>query len=123
ARAARFATREGIDVKLELALLSDEQWAYVERLRTSLRGRDEVAKPTKAPRVSDQPDTAGNGKSVTDEFAEPLAKIHQRADQLIRRHDANGDRRLSRDEAPPRIANRFAHFDENDDGELDSREI
>lgn len=125
-RAARFATREGIDVKVELALLSDEQWAYVERLRTSLRGRRRAtAKPSKVPPASASHDSDGAsaGNGVADRAADPLAKTTQRAGQLLRRYDANGDERLSRLEAPPRIAKRFTRFDKNDDGELDSTEI
>jgi Ca2+-binding EF-hand superfamily protein len=163
-RAAMFTTREGIDAEVELALLSDEQWAYVERLRTSLRGRDMLENPDNALALFSRLDTDGDGKvtagEVPEPFAErfagllkradrnqdkqlseqefqeftgrlttletnrpPVAETTQRARQLIRRSDRNGDGRLSRQETPPRMAQRFARLDQNSDGDLDLREV
>jgi Ca2+-binding EF-hand superfamily protein len=163
-RAARFASREGIDVEVELALLSDQQSAYVERLRTSLGGRDMMGGPENTLLIFSQLDTDGDGKVTADEVPEqlaerfagllaradrnqdkqlseqefkeftsrvatfeanrpPMAETTQRARQLMRRSDRDGNGRLSRQETPPRMAQRFSRLDQNADGELDQSEI
>jgi Ca2+-binding EF-hand superfamily protein len=164
-RAARFVARERIDVKAEMALLSEQQVAYVERLRHSLRGRAEMmANPEGAAAFFDQLDTDGDGNVTASEVPEPyadrfaalltradrdqdnqlseqefkkfsarygafeanrpsVAETTQRSRQLIRRSDRDGDGLLTRQETPPRMAQRFAKLDQNGDGQLDQTEI
>jgi Ca2+-binding EF-hand superfamily protein len=163
--AARFMTREGIEVEAEMALLSDRQQAYVERLRYSLRGRDEMSSGAdKAFALFSQLDTNSDGNITTAEVPEvlvdrfagilkiadrnqdnqlseqefkkfasriaafeaprpSLTETTQRARQLIRRSDRDGDGLLSRQETPPRLSQRFARLDQNGDGQLDHTEI
>jgi Ca2+-binding EF-hand superfamily protein len=45
------------------------------------------------------------------------------ADQLLKRFDKDGDGKLSKDEAPPRLTDTFARIDRNGDGRLDRSEI
>jgi Ca2+-binding EF-hand superfamily protein len=164
ARAARFAYREKIDVPLELALLSDVQWAYYQRLRTSLRPRNTMANPENAMMLLRELDTDDDGKMMADDVSEPLAErfaelldqadrnqdkqlseqelknfvkrgaaisadrpalaeTTQRAQQIIKRLDRNGDGRLDRQEAPPRMSQWFARLDQNSDGQLDEQEV
>jgi Ca2+-binding EF-hand superfamily protein len=157
--------RERIDVKAEMALLSEQQVAYVERLRHSLRGRAEMmANPEGAAAFFDQLDTDGDGNVTASEVPEPyadrfaalltradrdqdnqlseqefkkfsarygafeanrpsVAETTQRSRQLIRRSDRDGDGLLTRQETPPRMAQRFAKLDQNGDGQLDQTEI
>lgn len=163
-RAARFVAREGIDVEVEMALLSDQQAAYVERLRNSLRSRGMMDTPENATILFSQLDSDGDGNvtaaEVPQQFVErfidllkiadrnqdkqlseqefervaerltsldanrpSLAETTQRARQLIRRLDRNGDGRLNRQETPPRMSQRFARLDQNGDGQLDQAEV
>src|SRR5690606_23930504 len=147
-QAARFLSRQGVDVTAEMALLSERQLAYIERLRHSLRSRVEMmSSPEGASALFDQLDTDGDGNVTADEvppaFADrfakmlarvdrnqdkqlseqefnkftarvaaieanrpPLAETTQRARQLIRRSDRDGDGLLTRQEAPRRMAQR-----------------
>jgi Ca2+-binding EF-hand superfamily protein len=45
------------------------------------------------------------------------------ADDFIKRFDKNKDGYLSRDELPPRLAERFDRFDQNQDDKLDRKEV
>jgi Ca2+-binding EF-hand superfamily protein len=90
--AQRFANRQRIDVEVELALLTDAQWQYVERLREPLR--------------------PGN-----------LPRNRQGVRQLLNRADSDGDGKMSREEAPPRLTNRFDTLDQNGDNQLSGEEL
>lgn len=45
------------------------------------------------------------------------------ADDLLKRLDKNKDGYLTKDELPPRLAERFAELDRNGDGKLDKKEV
>lgn len=95
-RAARFITRKGVDVPAEMALLSERQLAYIERLRHSLRSRVEMmGSPEGASALFGQLDTNGDGNVTADEvppaFAERFAK-------MLSLSDRNQDKQLSEQE-------------------------
>ncbi len=93
--ASRFAAREGIDVEVELALLTDKQWAYLERLRTSLRPGEGMASPENALMLFAELDTDGDGKVTAEEVPESFA---DRFAELLQRADRNEDKQLSEQE-------------------------
>lgn len=162
--AQRFANRQKIDVEVELALLTDEQWQYVERLQEPLRPGAMMGNRENAFAAFGQLDTNGDGKIALDKLPPPLVErlegIWERADrdqdkqlseqefmavrdrlatlqsgreapgknrqgvkQLIKRADRDGDGKLSREEAPPRLANRFDSLDQNGDNQLSGDEL
>jgi Ca2+-binding EF-hand superfamily protein len=137
--ANRFVSREGIDVGVELALLTDKQWAYVERLRTSLRPGEGLANPESASMLFGELDTDGDGKVTGDEVPEPFA---DRFAGMLQRADRNQDKQLSEQEfqgfservatlqtnRPPlaetnqRVNQLLEQADTNGDGQLTRRE-
>jgi hypothetical protein len=162
--AQRFAFRQKIDVEVELALLSDAQWQYIERLQEPLRPGAMMGNRENAAIAFSQLDTNGDGKVALDELPPPLAerlagmwegadqdqdkqlseqefmivrdrlaamqsgrddppRNRQGVKQLLKRADRDGDGQLNREEAPPRLANRFANIDENGDGQLSGDEL
>ena len=93
--AQRFARRLRIDVEVELSLLNDKQWAYVERLRSSLKPGSMLANPNNAAAVFSQLDTNGDGKVTLAEVPPPFA---DRFAVLMERADRNQDKQLSEQE-------------------------
>jgi Ca2+-binding EF-hand superfamily protein len=93
--AQRFSRRQKIDVELELSLLNDLQWAYVERLRSSLRPGSMLANSKNASVVFSQLDTNGDGKVTFGEVPPPFA---DRFAVLMERADRNQDKQLSEQE-------------------------
>ncbi|MEM8946944.1 MAG: hypothetical protein AAGD11_17345 [Planctomycetota bacterium] len=93
--AARFAQATGIDVDLELALLSEKQWRAAQSM-TSSRGRGQaLADPKRAMELFKQLDANGDGQialaEVPDQFAERFEYLLDRADQ-------DGDDQISQQE-------------------------
>jgi Ca2+-binding EF-hand superfamily protein len=162
--AQRFANRQKIDVEVELALLSDAQWQYIERLQEPLRPGAMMGNRENAAVAFSQLDTNGDGNVALAELPPPLAErlegMWERADrdqdrelseqefmvvrdrlaalqsgrdeprknrqgvkQLLKRADRDGDGSLSREEAPPRLANRFDTLDQNGDNQLSGDEL
>lgn len=162
--AQRFANRQNIDIEVELALLTDAQWQYVERLQEPLRPGAMMGNRENAAAAFSQLDTNGDGKVALEELSPPLAErlaaMWERADrdqdrelseqefmavrdrlaalqnardgqprkrqgvrQLMNRADRDGDGKLSREEAPPRLANRFDSLDQNGDNQLSGEEL
>jgi Ca2+-binding EF-hand superfamily protein len=93
--AQRFARRQGIDVELELSLLNDKQWAYVQRLRSSLKPGSMLANPKNAAVVFSQLDTNNDGKVTLAEVPPPYA---DRFAALMERADRNQDKQLNEQE-------------------------
>jgi Ca2+-binding EF-hand superfamily protein len=109
-KAARFITREGIDVEVEMALLSDQQAAYVERLRHSLSGRDsEMSNPEGAFVLFSQLDSNGDGNVTTAEVPEAFG---ERFADLLAHADHNQDNQLSEQEFK-KFTSRMAAIDVN----------
>jgi Ca2+-binding EF-hand superfamily protein len=162
--AQRFANRQQIDIEVELALLTDAQWQYIERLQEPLRPGAMMGNRENAAIAFNQLDTNGDGKVALDELHPPLAErlsdMWERADrdqdkqlseqefmvvrerlaalqagrdaprrnrqgvkQLLKRADRDGNGSLSREEALPRLANRFDPLDQNGDGQLSGDEL
>jgi Ca2+-binding EF-hand superfamily protein len=93
--ANRFVAREGIDAEVELALLNDKQWAYIERLQSSLRPGNMMENPAASALLFAELDTNGDGNVTAAEVPEPFA---ERFGQLMKRADRNQDKQLSEQE-------------------------
>jgi Ca2+-binding EF-hand superfamily protein len=93
--AQRFANRQNIDVEVELALLTDKQWQYVERLQEPLRPGAMMGNRENAAVAFSQLDTNGDGKVALEELPPPLA---ERLAGMWERADRDQDRELSEQE-------------------------
>ena len=109
ALAKRFTVREGIDVEVEMALLNDKQWAYVERLRTSLRPGSMMENPDNALILFAELDTDGDGNVTATEVPPPYT---DRFNDLLERADRNQDKQLDEQEFKT-FAKRAAKFSAN----------
>ncbi len=109
ALAKRFTLREGIDVEVELALLNDKQWAYVQRLQTSLKPGSMMQNPDNALVLFMELDTDGDGNVTAEEVPEPYA---DRFTDLLGRADRNQDKQLSEQEFKA-LSQRAAKFSGN----------
>ena len=94
--ALRHTNQQGIDVEVELALLSEEHYALVERIRDQGKER--------------KPAQPGEG------FA-----TRENAQALFTRLDRDGDGELTTDELPPGIAEQFANLFTQADRDGDQR--
>jgi Ca2+-binding EF-hand superfamily protein len=93
--AQRFAFRQKIDVEVELALLSDPQWQYIERLQEPLRPGAMMGNRANAAVAFSQLDTNGDGKVALEELPPPLA---ERLAGMWERADQDQDKQLSEQE-------------------------
>ncbi|MDZ4656611.1 MAG: hypothetical protein SH868_03430 [Bythopirellula sp.] len=109
ALARRFTMREGIDVEVELALLNDKQWAYVQRLQTSLKPGSMMQNPDNALMLFTRLDTDGDGNITAGEVPEPYA---ERFTDLLERADRDQDKQLSEQEFKA-MSQRVAKFSES----------
>jgi Ca2+-binding EF-hand superfamily protein len=106
---ASFAFQQDIDVEVELGLLNDAQWEYVQRLKTSLRPGAGMSDPANAGMFFTELDTNGDGKVAVDEVPEPMA---ERFTRLLERGDRDQDKQLSEGEFST-LTRRMAAFESN----------
>ena len=93
--ALRITERMGLDVEVEMALLSDKQWQSVLNM-TGRRGRRQMlADPKQAREIFKQFDANGDGQVALEEVPEQIA---DRFEQLLDRADRNGDEQISEQE-------------------------
>ena len=138
--ALRYTKVHNFDVEVELALLSDEQFALVERMQGPNRPGEMLADPKSAAEMFANLDADGNGQITADEVPPPLA---DRFEQLLERADQNRDGQLGKKELltvsrrlsalnkqrPPqaeidrRLARFLGQFDKNGDNQLSREEV
>lgn len=168
--AGRIAERMGLDVELELALLSEKQWQAAKKMTGRPARGQALADPKRAREYFKQLDANGDGQitlaEVPDQVAERFETLMDRADfnrddqiseqelmtvsrmlqaraqlqsdsakgprtkeqaqnieRLLKHLDRDGDRRVSRREAPRRMADRFDRLDADGSGYLERKEI
>ena len=93
--AQRVADQMGLDVEVELALLSEKQWNNVQNM-LSRRGRaNELGNPDRARELFRQLDANSDGQVTLEEVPDQFA---QRFQQLLDRADRNRDEQISEDE-------------------------
>lgn len=90
--AQRFAQQRGIDVEVELALLSDKQYALVERIKRPVRAGRGLSDRNNAQAIFDRLDRDGDGSVAKDEIPDAIV---DRLAALFERADSDGDGRLT----------------------------
>jgi len=93
--ALRIANRLGLDVEVELALLSNAQWESVQNMLTPPRRGDFLSDPARAREFFERLDANGDGQIIAAEVPDALA---ERFERLLERADRNRDEQLGMQE-------------------------